>query len=479
MKRTKIICTMGPSTDDKEILQALMEHGMDIARFNFSHGDHEEQKKRIDMVKDVRERSGVPVALLLDTKGPEIRTGTLKDGKKVTLATGQDFLLTTKEIEGDREKVSITYPGLPGDVDAGSRILIDDGLLELEVASAGRTEIACRVLNGGELGEHKGINVPNVKVKLPGITEKDREDILFGIQQGFDYIAASFVRDGGVIREIRRLLDENGGRHIGIIAKIENAEGIENVDEIIQDSDGIMIARGDMGVEVPAYKVPHIQKKIIRKCNERFVPVITATQMLDSMMRNPRPTRAEVTDVANAIYDGTDAIMLSGETAAGKYPVASLKMMVEIAENAEKHMDYEKFIEHRRMDMRESVSSAVGYAAVLCVKNLHADAIVTPTAMGKTARLISSFRPKVPIYAVTPNDTVRYRLQLYWGITPLKGNERSTTEHIIQDATRTVMDLGLAKKGQMLVFTAGDPATNATTKEGVSTNMLQIIEVKN
>ncbi len=477
MKRTKIICTMGPATDDREVLQALMEHGMDIARFNFSHGDHSEQKKRADMVKALRQESGIPVALLLDTKGPEIRTGILKDGKKVTLTAGQDFLLTTEEIEGDDQKVCITYPGLPADVQPGSHILIDDGLLELEVVSTDDKEIFCRVLNGGELGERKGINVPNVKVKLPGITEKDREDILFGIQQGFDYIAASFVRDGEVIREIRQLLDENGGSHIGIIAKIENAEGIENIDEIIQASDGIMIARGDMGVEVPAYKVPHIQKKIIKKCNERYVPVITATQMLDSMMRNPRPPRAEVTDVANAIYDGTDAIMLSGETAAGKYPVESVKMMVEIAENTEKHMKYDKFIEHRRMDMKESVSSAVGYAAVLCVKNLQADAIVAPTAMGKTARLISSFRPKVPIYAVTPNDTVRYRLQLYWGITPLKGNERSTTEYIIQDAARTVMDLGLARPGQMLVFTAGDPATNVTTSEGVSTNMLQIIEV--
>lgn len=477
MKRTKIICTMGPATDDREVLRGLMEHGMDIARFNFSHGSHEEQRKRIDLVKAQRQKSDIPVALLLDTKGPEIRTGVLKGGKKVLLDAGADLLLTTEEIEGTSERVSITYPGLPADVKPGSQILIDDGLLELRVLSATETDIACQVVNGGELGERKGVNVPGVKVRLPGFTEKDREDILFGIREGFDYIAASFVRSSAVIHEIRKLLDENGGEQIGIIAKIENAEGIENIDEIIQASDGIMVARGDMGVEVPAYKVPHIQKKIIRKCNESYVPVITATQMLDSMMRNPRPTRAEVTDVANAIYDGTDAIMLSGETAAGKYPVEAVKMMVEIAENTEKHMRSDKFIEHRQMDMKESVSSTVGYAAVLCVNNLNADAIVTPTSMGKTARLISSFRPKVPIYAVTPHDTVRYRLQLYWGITPLKGNERSTTEYIIQDAARTVMDKGLAKPGQMLVFTAGDPATNATTGEGVSTNMLQIIEV--
>ncbi len=478
MKRTKIICTMGPSTRDKEVVRTLVENGMDIARFNFSHGTHEEQKKQLDLVKEVRQETGIPVALLLDTKGPEIRTGTLKGGQKVLLTEGQPFVLTTEEAEGDQNKVHITYPGLPADVTPGVRILIDDGLLELEVTSVNQTEIACQVLNGGELGERKGVNVPNVKVGLPGITDKDREDILFGIEQGFDYIAASFVRNGEVIREIREFLNSHGGQDLDIIAKIENAEGIDNIDEIIRESDGVMVARGDMGVEVPAYKVPHRQKMIIRKCNEQYVPVITATQMLDSMMRNPRPTRAEATDVANAIYDGTDVIMLSGETAAGKYPVESLKMMVEIAENSEKHMRSDKFIEHRRMDVQESVSSAVGYAAVLCVKNLQADAIVTPTIGGKTARLISSFRPKVPIYAVTPSDSVRHKLQLYWGITSLKGKERSTTEHIIHDAAKTVTDMGLAKAGDVLVFTAGDPVTNSTTREGTSTNMLQILEVK-
>lgn len=478
MRSTKIICTMGPATQDRNIMKALADIGMDVARFNFSHGTHEEQKERVDLVKSVREESGRPIALLLDTKGPEIRTGTLKGGQKVQLTTGQTFILTTEDVEGDSEKVQISYSGLPGDVQAGSRILIDDGLMELEVISTTETEITCRVLNGGELGERKGVNVPNVKVKLPGITEKDKEDILFGIEQGFDFIAASFVRNREVIQEIRSLLEEHGGGQIGIIAKIENAEGIDNIDEIIQESDGIMIARGDMGVEVPAHKVPHIQKTIIAKCNQQYVPVITATQMLDSMMRNPRPTRAEVTDVANAIYDGTDAIMLSGETAAGKYPVEALTMMVEIAASTEKHLDYKKFREHRRMDEKESVSSAVGYAAVLCVEKLKADAIVTPTVLGKTARLISSFRPKVPIYAVTPNDIVRHKLQLYWGITPLKGYERSTTEHIIHDALKEVFVRKLVKPGDLLVFTAGDPATNATTGEGAATNMLQIVEVE-
>ncbi len=478
MRSTKIICTMGPATQDRKIMKALVDIGMDVARFNFSHGTHEEQKERVDLVKSVREESGRPIALLLDTKGPEIRTGTLKGGQKVQLTTGQTFVLTTEEVEGDSERVHISYSGLPGDVKAGSRILIDDGLMELEVTSATQTEITCQVLNGGELGERKGVNVPNVKVKLPGITEKDKEDILFGIDQGFDFIAASFVRNKEVIQEIRSLLNGHGGGQIGIIAKIENAEGIDNIDEIIQESDGIMIARGDMGVEVPAHKVPHIQKTIITKCNQQYVPVITATQMLDSMMRNPRPTRAEVTDVANAIYDGTDAIMLSGETAAGKYPVEALTMMVEIAASTEKHLDYKKFREHRRMDEKESVSSAVGYAAVLCVEKLKADAIVTPTVLGKTARLISSFRPKVPIYAVTPNDIVRHKLQLYWGITPLKGYERSTTEHIIHDALKEVFVRGLVRPGDLLVFTAGDPATNATTGEGAATNMLQIVEVE-
>lgn len=479
MKRTKIICTMGPATSKKTVLKALVKNGMDVARFNFSHGSHEEQLERINMLKNVREELNQPVALLLDTKGPEIRTGLLKDHQKVVLLTGQQFTLTTvADVEGDENTVGITYPGLPKDVCPGSRILIDDGLIELEVTSSKGTEIVCKVLNGGELGERKGVNVPNVRVKLPGITEKDKEDILFGIQQEFDYIAASFVRNSKVIKEIRKLLDENGGEQIGIIAKIENAEGIENIDDIIKEVDGIMVARGDMGVEIPAQQVPHIQKEIIKKCNRRYVPVITATQMLDSMMRNPRPTRAEVADVANAIYDGTDAIMLSGETAAGKYPLESLKMMVDIAESTEKYLDNERFVTHRRMYRKQNVSSAVGAAAVLTVENLQADAIVTPTVSGQTARLISSFRPTVPIFAITPNETVQHKLQLYWGVIPLKGYEKTTTEHIIEAAMAAVKRKRLVKKGQLLVFTAGDPATNARTGEGAVTNMMHVVEVK-
>ena len=327
MKKTKIICTMGPNTNDRNLMKALAENGMDIARFNFSHGDYEEQKSRLDMLKSIRDELDLPIAALLDTKGPEIRTGLLKDEKKVTLKEGQTYTLTTREIVGDDQIGFINYNGLPADVEAGNTILIDDGLIELKVQEVvDGTDIVCTVVNGGELGMRKGVNVPNVKIKLPALTEKDKADIRFGIEQGFDFIAASFVRTADAVREIRAMLDE-AGSSIQIIAKIENAEGIENLDDIIEASDGIMVARGDMGVEIPAEQVPHIQKTLIRICNLACKPVITATQMLDSMIRNPRPTRAEVTDVANAVYDGTDAVMLSGETAMGKYPVEALKMM--------------------------------------------------------------------------------------------------------------------------------------------------------
>ena len=314
MKKTKIICTMGPNTSDKNIMMELARNGMDVARFNFSHGDYNEHQGRLELLKEVRKELDIPVAALLDTKGPEIRTGQLKDGKKVTLKEGQTYTLTTRELVGDDTIGYINYSGLNEDVAAGNRILIDDGLIELEVRQVKDTDIVCEVINGGELGEKKGVNVPNVKIKLPALTDKDKEDIRFGIRQGFDFIAASFVRTADCIKEIKAMLDEQGSS-MKVIAKIENAEGIENLDAIIEAADGIMVARGDMGVEIPAEKVPHIQKKIIRKCNEACKIVITATQMLDSMIRNPRPTRAEVTDVANAVYDGTDAVMLSGETA--------------------------------------------------------------------------------------------------------------------------------------------------------------------
>ena len=359
MKKTKIICTMGPNTNDRELMKQLALNGMDVARFNFSHGDYEEHMGRFKILESVREELGLPIAALLDTKGPEIRTGSLKDGKKVTLKEGDLYTLTTEETVGDHTRGFINYAGLPADVKPGNQILIDDGLIELDVEEVKGNDIVCRVKNGGELGEKKGVNVPNVKINLPALTDKDKEDILFGIQAGFDYIAASFVRNAGAIREIKEILEKHGSRML-VIAKIENAEGIENLDSILEECDGIMVARGDMGVEIPAEKVPHIQKLIIKKCNKACKPVITATQMLDSMIRNPRPTRAEVTDVANAVYDGTDAVMLSGETAMGRYPVEAVRMMAQIVEDSEKYLDYASYRQRRvSQENQKNISNAV------------------------------------------------------------------------------------------------------------------------
>ena len=373
MKKTKVVCTMGPNTNDRELLKKLIENGMDVARFNFSHGDHEEQKSRMDLLKELRQELNTNTAILLDTKGPEIRTGVLKGGKRIMLKAGEQFTLTTEEIEGDESKVSITYEGLVQDVDAGRVILIDDGLIELKVVGKSEKEIFCEVINGGELGERKGVNVPNVAVRLPAITEKDKDDIRFGVEQGIDFIAASFVRNAECVLEIKAYLKELGAPYVPIIAKVENAEGIKNIDEIIRAADGVMVARGDLGVEIPAEEVPYLQKMIIQKCNMNFKTVITATQMLDSMMRNPRPTRAEVTDVANAVYDGTDAVMLSGETAQGKYPLEALQMMVHIIQNTEQHLDYEGMLEKTGGHLKSGVSSAIGYSSVLAASNLNAN----------------------------------------------------------------------------------------------------------
>lgn len=478
MKRTKIICTMGPNTDDEEMMRKLAKAGMDIARFNFSHGDHEEQKTRMDLLKKVRKELKLPIAILLDTKGPEIRTGILEGGQKVYLEEGSQFTLTTEQIEGNNTRCSQTYKDLPKDVKAGDTILIDDGLIQLTVEEITDTDVVCRVVNGGELGQKKGINVPNVEVKLPAITEQDKNDILFGIEQGIDFIAASFVRNAEAIKEIKELLRANGGERIDVIAKIENAEGVHNIDKIIKAADGVMVARGDLGVEIPAHEVPHIQKMIIRKCNESYKPVITATQMLDSMMRAPRPTRAEVTDVANAIYDGTDAIMLSGETALGKYPEQAVQMMVKIAECTEPYMTHKRFLDYRALRGNKNVSSAVGVAAVQTTENLGADCIVTPTISGQTARLISNFRPKVPIYAVSPNEWARRKMQIYWGVTSVAGYEEDSTENIISHAMYIVRRENLVKKGDIVVFTAGDPATNMVNGEGAVTNIMQVIQAK-
>ena len=457
---------MGPNTDDEEMMRKLVKAGMDVARFNFSHGDHEEQKIRMDLLKKVRKELKLPIAILLDTKGPEIRTGILEGGQKVYLEEGSRFTLTTEQIEGNNTRCSQTYKNLPKDVKVGDTILIDDGLIQLTVENVTDTDVVCRVVNGGELGQKKGINVPNVEVKLPAITEQDKKDILFGIEQGIDFIAASFVRNAEAIKEIKELLRANGGERIDVI------------DKIIKAADGVMVARGDLGVEIPAHKVPHIQKMIIRKCNESYKPVITATQMLDSMMRAPRPTRAEVTDVANAIYDGTDAIMLSGETAMGKYPEQAVQMMVKIAESTEPYMTHKRFLDYRALRGNKNVSSAVGVAAVQTTENLGADCIVTPTISGQTARLISNFRPKVPIYAVSPNEWARRKMQIYWGVTSVAGYEEDSTENIISHAMYIVRRENLVKKGDIVVFTAGDPATNMVNGEGAVTNIMQVIQAK-
>lgn len=478
MKKTKIICTMGPNSDNDETLRALVESGMDIARFNFSHGTHEEQKARMDHLKQVRRELRRPIAILLDTKGPEIRTGVLENGGKVTLREGAEFTLTAREIAGNETIVSQTYPQLAQDVKPGDTLLIDDGLIGLAVKEIKGDDVVCQVVNGGELGQRKGINVPNVKVNLPGITERDKEDILFGIEQGIDFVAASFVRNADAVKEIKALLRENGGEHIDVIAKIENGEGIANIDKIINAADGIMVARGDMGVEIPAYDVPHVQKMIVQKCNQKYKPVIVATQMLDSMIRNPRPTRAEVTDVANAIREGTDAIMLSGETAMGKYPVEALRMMVQIAESTEQYLDYDVLPDYRTLRGDANVSNAVGVAAVRTATNVQAKCIVTPTMTGQTARLMSNFRPAVPIYAVTPNEWAQRKLQLSWGVTPLKGYEEDTTEHILSHAMYVVKREGYVEEGDMVVFTAGDPATNIVKGKGAMTNMMHVIQAK-
>ena len=469
---------MGPRTMDKIILKELIAGGMNVARFNFSHGSYEEHAERIALVRQVSEQLGIPVALMLDTKGPEIRTGLLKDGKKVSLEQGKEFTLYTEEREGDETGCSITYQQLVYDVRKGDTILIDDGLIGLEVQRVSADKIECIIKNGGELGERKGVNVPNVKIHLPGVTQKDREDILFGIERGVDYIAASFVRNSDCIMDIREILEDNHGRDIGIIAKSENAEGVENIDEILDAADGIMVARGDLGVEIPADQVPHIQKKIIHKCNRKCKPVVTATQMLDSMIRNPRPTRAEAGDVANAIYDGSDAIMLSGETAMGKYPVEAVRMMAKIAETTEAHLDYSNLQKLNKKQRKKDISMAVGFASVSTAEILKASCLVVPTMTGYTARMISSLRPKTPIYAISPSEQAVRRMQLYWGVYAMPGETEDSTRHMITNSMKIILRRKLIKKGELAVFTAGDPATNMVSGRGRSTNVMQVVEAK-
>lgn len=478
MKKTKVVCTMGPNTNDKEVMRKLIQNGMDVARFNFSHGDHEEQKFRMDLLKELREEEHAHTAMLLDTKGPEIRTGLLKDGKKVTLQEGSTFVLTMEDIVGDDTKVSLSYKGLAEDVQQGTVILIDDGLIGLKVKEIVDQDIVCEIVNGGELGERKGVNVPNVPVRLPAITEKDKEDIKFGVEQDIDFIAASFVRNAECVLEIRAFLKELDAPYIPIIAKIENAEGIRNIDEIIRAADGIMVARGDMGVEIPAEEVPYLQKMLIQKCNNNFKTVITATQMLDSMIRNPRPTRAEVTDVANAVYDGTDAVMLSGETAQGKYPVEALQMMVHIIENTEQHLDYDMILDKAGDHLKRGISSAIGYSSVLAAANLKAKAIITPTVSGATARVMSNLKPIQPIIGVTPSERALRRMSIYWGVQALKSMECHTTDDICSEAIEISKVKRCVETGDVVVLTAGIPALDVNAaREGIS-NMMRIATIE-
>ena len=475
-RRTKIICTLGPSTDNEAVMKALIEEGMNVARFNFSHGPHDEQMGRLKMLRKLRKELGKYVAALLDTKGPEIRLVEFEKGK-TELKTGQTFTLTTDDIPGTDERVSITYKNLADDVKPGDHILIDDGLIGLKVIGKTDKEIHCEIINGGELGEKKGVNVPGVPVRLPAITEKDKEDIKFGAEQGIDFIAASFVRNAECILEIKAYLKSLGAPYIPIIAKIENEEGISNIDEIIRAADGIMVARGDLGVEIPAEELPYLQKMMIQKCNDQFKTVITATQMLDSMMRNPRPTRAEVTDVANAVYDGTDAVMLSGETAQGKYPLEALQMMVHIIEQTEKHLDYDIMLEKEHGHLRGGISSAIGYSSVLAAANLNAKCIITPSVSGATSRVVSNLRPRQEILGVTPNERTLRRMSIYWGVRPLKSLEVDTTEDICENAIELAQVKQYVEPGDVVVITAGIPSTNVSKERSFTSNMMRIATV--
>ena len=444
----------------------------------FSHGDHAEHKHRLEILESVREELGIPIASLLDTKGPEIRTGKLKDGKKVTLKEGDLYTLTTEEIVGDETRGYINYAGLAEDVKPGDRILIDDGLIELHVRKVNGTDIVCRIENGGELGEKKGVNVPGVRVKLPALTDKDKEDIRFGVDAGFDFVAASFVRNADAIREIREILDEKGSA-MQIIAKIENEEGIENIDSIIEASDGIMVARGDMGVEIPAEKVPHIQKMIIRKCNLACKVVITATQMLDSMIRNPRPTRAEVSDVANAVYEGTDAVMLSGETAMGSYPIEAVRMMSQIAEESEKYLDY-MFYQRRKVSAENlrNISNTVCYSSVATASDLEAPVIVAPSVSGFTTRMLSKWRPKALIAGLSPSMTAVRQMQLYWGVKPFHAKRAESTDALLFASVELLKEKGIVKEGEIVVATAG-VVTHANRHEPVAdTNIMRVMVVE-
>ena len=470
MRKTKIVCTIGPASESIEKLTQLMEAGMNVARLNFSHGDHEEHGARIKNIREASKQTGKNVAILLDTKGPEIRTHSMVNGI-IELQSGSKSIISMTEVEGTPEKFSVTYEGLIDDVQVGSKILLDDGLIGLEVEKLDKEngEIHVNVLNTGILKNKKGVNVPGVSVKLPGITEKDANDILFGIEQNVDFIAASFVRRASDVLEIRQLLEKNNATQIHIIPKIENQEGVDNIDEILEVSDGLMVARGDLGVEIPAEEVPLVQKELIKKCNAFGKPVITATQMLDSMQRNPRPTRAEASDVANAIFDGTDAIMLSGETAAGNYPVESVQTMHNIASRAESALDHKKLLSSQSKNSEYTLTDAIGQSVAHTALNLDVNAIISATESGHTARMISKYRPKAPIVAVTANEHVVRRLALVWGVYPQLGQKTYSTDEMLDNAVEESLNSGLVSHGDLVVISAGVPIGESGT-----TNLMKI-----
>lgn len=461
IRKTKIVCTLGPASDNDEMVSRLMDEGMNVCRLNMSHGSYEEQAERIQRIKRLREEKGIPVGILLDTKGPEVRTKTLAAGK-VELEAGQEFVLTSREVEGNEHEVSITYPKMAELVRPGVRVLIDDGLLAMNVVRVENgTDIVCCVINGGTLGGRKGISVPDVDLQMPSIGEKDRADILFGIEQGIDMIAASFVCRASDVLTIRKLCDDNNGSHVKIYSKIENRMGVNNFDDILKVSDGIMVARGDLGVEVDMEEVPVLQKAFIKRCNVAGKPVITATQMLDSMIRNPRPTRAEASDVANAIIDGTDAIMLSGETAAGKYPLEAVKTMVRIATYIEgqKSWNFKAVTQEAIRDATaHTVANAVSFACCQMAEQLHASAIITPSNSGSTARMVARFHPDCPIIAPTPNEHAYHQLGLSRGVIPAHMQVQENSDQMIDAAVEVAHSAGLVKTGDVVIVVAGVPA---------------------
>lgn len=470
MRKTKIICTIGPASESEEKLKELMLAGMNVARFNFSHGTHEEQKRKLTSVLKVSNELGLPIATLLDTKGPEIRLRDFENGR-AELCAGQTFALTTEEIMGTKERATITYKELKSDVKPGMTILIDDGKIEMVIEKITETDIICRVMNGGAVSNHKGINVPGAILSMPYISDVDYEDIKFCARMGYDFLAASFARTKEDILQVRKILDENNSK-AKIIAKIENMQGIENLDEILDVSDGIMVARGDMGVEIPLEEVPVIQKDMIKKAVSKGKHVITATQMLESMITNPRPTRAETADVANAIYDGTTAIMLSGESAAGNYPVEAVITMAKIAERAERDIDYGGRMKKNAFAQKADITTAISHATCTTAMDLNAAAIITVTMSGFTAGMISRYKPGCPIIGCSVNPRVCRQLNLSWGVTPLLIKKEETADELFEEASRAAEKAGLVKKGDIVVLTAGVPLGTAGT-----TNMIRVIEI--